>query len=87
MLYRMDFRERWIRWMEGSVFTSHMSILVNGSTSKDFKVERGLRQVDLISSFLFVLIMKALSGIMRKAIELGDFRGFKFKVEEEMNML
>lgn len=64
-----------------------MSVLVNGSATKDFKVERGLRQGDPISPFVFVLVTEALTCLMNKAVEDVDFRGFKINVDEEVNLL
>ncbi|XP_058753770.1 uncharacterized protein LOC131626954 [Vicia villosa] len=55
---RMGLGKRWLKWMESCIFTSHMSMLVNGSATKEFKVQRGLRQGDLISPFLFVIAME-----------------------------
>lgn len=43
MLKRMGFGETWVRWMEALIRNSWMSIFVNGSSIKDFKVGRGLR--------------------------------------------
>lgn len=43
MLKKMGFGVNWCKWMEACVFSSHMSILVYGSPTKEFKVERGLR--------------------------------------------
>ncbi|XP_058773250.1 uncharacterized protein LOC131647368 [Vicia villosa] len=42
---RMGFGVRWMRWMECCIFTNSLSVLVNGSATKDFRVEKGLRQV------------------------------------------
>ncbi|CAK8571295.1 unnamed protein product [Lathyrus sativus] len=64
-----------------------MSVLVNGSTTKDFKMERRLRQGDLLSLFLFVIVMEGLTGLKKKAVELGDFRGFQFNDEDSVDML
>lgn len=53
MIKRMGFCSILIGWMEACIFNSHMSILVNGILTKDFKVERGLRHVNLyLPSFL-----------------------------------
>ncbi|XP_058750874.1 uncharacterized protein LOC131623896 [Vicia villosa] len=64
-----------------------MSVLINGSTSKDFKVEKGFRQGDPLSLFLFVLVMEVLTALMRKAKSIGEFRGFKINDNEEVDTL
>lgn len=52
--------------------------MVNGSHTKEFKVERGLRQGDPISPFLFFIIAEGLKGLVNKAGENKDFTGFEF---------
>lgn len=47
MMGRMGFDELWIRWIRSCVSTSSMSVLVNGSPTADFSVQRGLRQGDI----------------------------------------
>lgn len=84
---KMGFGERWIRWMEGCVFTSSMFVIVNSSTMNDFKVDRGLHQSDPLLPFLFVLVTKGLTMLMNKVAEIGDFRGFKINKKEEVNIL
>ncbi|XP_058766609.1 uncharacterized protein LOC131640215 [Vicia villosa] len=83
----MGFGAKWLRWMDGSIFSSDMSVLINGSITKDFKVEKGLHQGDLLSPFLFVLVTEVLTTLMRKTIAIGDFRGFKINDVEEVSML
>ncbi|XP_058751483.1 uncharacterized protein LOC131624543 [Vicia villosa] len=76
MLKRMGFGEKWMKWMELLVFNSNMSVLANGSPTKEFKVSRGLRQGDPLSPFLFVLVAEGLTGLVRKSIEVGEFQSF-----------
>ena len=52
-------------------------MLVNGTPSGFFQSSRGLRQGDLLSPYLFVLAMEALSCILERARESGFLSGFK----------
>ncbi|XP_058756963.1 uncharacterized protein LOC131659631 [Vicia villosa] len=68
----MGFGGRWMGWIELLVFNSKMSVLVNGSSTKEFEVFRGLRQSDPFSPFLYVLVAEGLLGLVTKSIEVGD---------------
>ncbi|XP_057759956.1 uncharacterized protein LOC130980285 [Arachis stenosperma] len=48
-----------------------MSVLINGSPSKPFKMERGLRQGDPLSPFLFVLVIDVLHRMVGEAVRNG----------------
>lgn len=87
LLTKMGFDDNWNNWMKSYAFSSHMSVLFNGSTTKDFKVERGFQKGDSLSPFLFVLVMEFLSGLMKKVVERGEFKGFKINKEEDVSML
>ncbi|XP_020982282.1 uncharacterized protein LOC107496648 [Arachis duranensis] len=48
-----------------------MSLLINGSPSKPFKMERGLRQGDHLYPFLFVLVVDVLHKMIGEAVRNG----------------
>ncbi|XP_058784846.1 uncharacterized mitochondrial protein AtMg01250-like [Vicia villosa] len=83
----MGFGDRWMRWMEGSVFSNSLSVLVNGGTTKDFRMEKGLRQGDPLSPFLFVLALEVLTALVKKSKEAGEFRGFKINGKKDVDIL
>ncbi|XP_016177702.1 uncharacterized protein LOC107619990 [Arachis ipaensis] len=67
----MGFGQRWRSWVKECVSTATMSVLVNGSPSKPFKMERGLRQGDPLSSLLFVLVVDVLHRMLGEAVRNG----------------
>lgn len=54
-----------------------MSIIINGSPTKPFHMERGLWQGDSLSLFLFVLVVEVLNRLLSKAQECGFIEGIK----------
>ena len=54
---------------------SQASILINGSTTKEFDIKRGVRQGDYLAPFLFILTMEGLSITLRKACDQHLFQG------------
>lgn len=60
---RMGFGRRWMKWMEVCMFSSLMLVLVNKSPTKEFKVERGFRQGDILSPFLFLFVAEGLIAL------------------------
>ena len=75
----MKLPEKLLQWMRTCIFSSTMSVLVNGSPTDDFVVGKGLRQGDPLALFLFHIAAKGLTRLTRKAAETGVFRGFKVK--------
>ncbi|XP_058762959.1 uncharacterized mitochondrial protein AtMg01250-like [Vicia villosa] len=71
----MGFGDKWWKWMKRLVFHSNMSVLVNGCPTKEFCVEKGLIQGDHLSPFLFVLVAEGLTGLVRKSVANGVFKG------------
>lgn len=74
---KMNFPPQWSQWIMTCVTTASASILVNGSPSEPFKLQRGLRQGDPLSPFLFVLIVEALNQIIIKATNMHLWKGIE----------
>ncbi|GJX04072.1 RNA-directed DNA polymerase, eukaryota [Tanacetum coccineum] len=53
IMRQMGFGEKWRKWIDACLSSAFISVMVNGSPSKEFKMERGLRQGDPLSLFLF----------------------------------
>ncbi|GJY13067.1 RNA-directed DNA polymerase, eukaryota, reverse transcriptase zinc-binding domain protein [Tanacetum coccineum] len=62
--------------------STSFSICLNGETHGYFKGGRGLRQGDLMSPYLFTLVMEVFSLIMEKNIEESNGFGYHFGCKE-----
>lgn len=87
MLNWMGFHEKWIKWMRACVFSSSMSVLVNGSPTEDFEVSKGLRQGDPLSPFLFIIAAEGLTGLVNNAIRSGCFKGYMVSNVQQHHIL
>ncbi|XP_049378256.1 uncharacterized protein LOC125843057 [Solanum stenotomum] len=78
----------WLKWIEFCIKTTRFSILVNGEHVGLFSAERGLRQGDPLSPFLFIIAMEGLDSLMRRASLNNWIRGFRIKnrVNEVIDM-
>jgi hypothetical protein len=77
MLGRFGFCTKWKEWIRACVFAGSMSVLINGSPTEDINIQWGLKQGDPLAPFLFLLVAEGLGGLMKRAVELNRFRGFK----------
>jgi len=69
MLRRLGFCDRWIQWIKGCLESASVSVLVNGSPTREFFPRKGLRQGDPLAPFLFLVVAKGLVGVTRVAEE------------------
>lgn len=74
MMRRMNFPDRWVRWMRGCVTMARANVLVNGCPSGEFALERGIWQGDPLSPFLFLFVAEGLNILMKKAVSEGLLR-------------
>ncbi|GKV48490.1 hypothetical protein SLEP1_g55300 [Rubroshorea leprosula] len=64
MMDRFGFGTKWRGWIKECLSTARCSVLVNGSPTEEFDLEKGLRQGDPLSPFLFLMIMEGLNGLV-----------------------
>ncbi|GAU34505.1 hypothetical protein TSUD_388170 [Trifolium subterraneum] len=70
----MFFKRKWIKECVG---TATASVLVNGSPTDEFPLERGLRQGDPLSPFLFLLVAEGLHVLMEAMEAHNLFTGYR----------
>ncbi|XP_015956350.1 uncharacterized protein LOC107480702 [Arachis duranensis] len=66
----MGFGDIWRKSISGMLNTAAMSIIVNGSPSEPFAMERGLRQGDPILPFLFIFVAEVLNQMFTRARDI-----------------
>lgn len=72
----MSFPVLWRKWIRECVSTATAAVLVNGSPTDEFHFQRGLRQGDPLSPFLFLLAAEGLNILMKAMVENNFFKGF-----------
>ncbi|GJV59705.1 RNA-directed DNA polymerase, eukaryota, reverse transcriptase zinc-binding domain protein [Tanacetum coccineum] len=73
VMHFMGFSEKWMKWISGCLFSATSSILINGSPTHEFNINRGLRQGDPLSPFLFVIAMEGLHVAIEDAMAAGEW--------------
>ena len=72
----MGLRLKLSGWINACVISIRFLVLVNGSPEGIFGSSWGLRQGELLSPLLFLLIMEVLNRILKKTKECGLIHGF-----------
>jgi len=73
----MGFGSHWRKLIFECLSTSKLVILINGSPSREFSLERGLRQGDPLSPFLFDIVIQGLTVLFDRASASGYFKGLQ----------
>ncbi|KAM1117079.1 hypothetical protein ACFX19_007618 [Malus domestica] len=76
MMAKLGFAHLFCNWIKECISTASFSILVNGNPTGLVLSERGLRQGDPLSPYLFLLCTEGLSMLIRRGIERGALYGF-----------
>ncbi|GMJ15252.1 hypothetical protein HRI_005194400 [Hibiscus trionum] len=75
VLIKMGFGNKWRSWIRECTSTPRISMLVNGSTTREFIIRRGLRQGDPLPLYLFIMVTKALNLLILAAERCGAIEG------------
>lgn len=75
MLNKLGCGQRWCSWILECISSSHLSILINGSSTENFQPQRGLRQGDPLSPFLFNIVVEAMNLMLERAKAKGLLSG------------
>ncbi|CAN6570393.1 unnamed protein product [Malus baccata var. baccata] len=77
MMAKFGFALLFCNWIKECISTASFSILINGNPNGFILPERGLRQGDPLSSYLFLLCTEGLSMLIRRGMERGALHGFR----------
>lgn len=87
VLEGMNFSNTWIQWIKSCIRYSSLSILINGSPIVDFQMQRGFRQGDPPSSFLFILAAKGITRLMKNVRSSNSFQYFSLSNHLHFDLL
>lgn len=77
LLRKLGFAEEWIGWMMFCIQSVEYKVLINGSPQGRIIPQRGLRQGDPLSPYLFILCTKVLIANIRKEERQKNLTGLK----------
>ncbi|XP_024014707.1 uncharacterized protein LOC112088547 [Eutrema salsugineum] len=78
---RFGFDSKWIQWIMTCVKSVSFSVQINGSPRGFIQPQRGLRQGDPLSPYLFILCAEILSHLMTQAANTRKIQGIKVSTQ------
>ncbi|XP_057418946.1 uncharacterized protein LOC130713173 [Lotus japonicus] len=77
VLLQMGFPVNWVRLIMNCVTSVSFSIMLNGNPQEKFFPQRGLRQGDPLSPYLFILCGEVFSAMIEKSMAASEISGIK----------
>uniref|UniRef100_A0A8R7QRC4 Reverse transcriptase domain-containing protein n=1 Tax=Triticum urartu TaxID=4572 RepID=A0A8R7QRC4_TRIUA len=77
MMYKLGFQEQWINKIMLCVSSVSYKFRVNGECTDTIVPQRGLRQGDPISPYLFLICVEGFSSLLNKAEADGSLKGIR----------
>ena len=79
ILEKIGFGTEFIEWIKLLLNNQESCVINGGKTSKYFKLERGARQGDPISAYLFIIVLKVVFRIIKEKSNIEGFEIFQKK--------
>ena len=77
LLHKMGFDLHWVKLMRGCISSVQYRVLLNGQPRGLIILQRGLRQGDPLSPYLFIMCTEALITNIKKAERMKQLTGMK----------
>ena len=79
ILEKIGFATEFIEWIKVLLNNQESCVINGGKTSKYFKLERGTRQGDPNSAYLFIIVLEVVFRIIKEASNIKSFEIFQKK--------
>lgn len=77
VMTRMNFCRKWIRWIMNCVNSVTFKVQLSGRIIAEITPQRGLRQGDPLSPYIFIIASEALSAMIHAHEDDGSLKGIK----------
>lgn len=86
VMVNMNIPTLWRKWIFECVGTATASVFVNECPTNEFPIERGLRQGDPLSPFLFLLAAEGFNVLMFAVVGVQLFSGYEVGQAGDMRL-